>query len=71
MKVRVEAGVLKVDYLVSKRIPNNKCVIMTTNNTFLSTALCGQAIPANRTCAMVLEQAEQLISMENVLMNRD
>ena len=27
VKVRVVAGVLKVDYLVSKRITNNKCVM--------------------------------------------
>ena len=30
VKVEVEADVLKVDYLVSKRITNNKCIIMTT-----------------------------------------
>ena len=39
VKVRVEAGVPKVNYLVPKRIINKRCVIMTTKNTYQQPAV--------------------------------
>ena len=53
VKVRVEAGVLKVDYLMSKRITNNLSV-SSRHPKHLSTACCGQAIPAQKAHTMVL-----------------
>ena len=39
VKMTAAAGVQKVEYLVSKRVTNNKCVITITNNTYQQPAV--------------------------------